>query len=73
MADRRDRHNLGNSRLWLWGAAAAAVILGVVYYFGSVATQPSLVSGEGADLTTPEEVEAEVLDGEAAGSAEPGQ
>ena len=47
---------------WLRGVALALALLGgVVYYVSSVGTQPSLVSGEGADRVSPEEAETEAL------------
>ncbi len=69
MAKQQAKNDARRSRLWLWIAIGVAVAAGAFYYFASVATQPSLVSGEGADLTSPQEVEAEVLDDGAAGSA----
>ena len=54
------------SRLWLAGAVAVAVLVGLVYYFSTTATQPSLVGGDGADLRTPQEIEAEQDGGDGA-------
>lgn len=62
MADRRTTRST-----WLIAAAVALAILGGIgYWIFSVNTQPSLVSDEGADLVTPEELDAE--QGEAGGN-----
>lgn len=57
-----ERHNLRHSRIWIWAAVLVAVLGGLAYYFGSTATQPSLVSDEGGELMAPEEVEDEILE-----------
>jgi hypothetical protein len=67
MAERSPKGLGRRSRLWLMGALAFAVLGGLGYYFASVATQPSLVSGEGADLATPQELEAEQTEGDGGG------
>jgi hypothetical protein len=61
MAERPERRGMHGK--WLWVAAfAIALLLGVGYYVFSVQTQPSLVTDEGAELVSPEEVEEEVID-----------
>ena len=50
-----------HSRMWIWGAALVAVVMGAGYYIASINTQPSLISDDGADLVTPEEAEDRAL------------
>lgn len=60
MADRSARR-----RQTIWYVVAAlviAVVAGGGYWIFSASTQPSLVSDDGADLVTPEELDAEVPD-----------
>jgi Ni,Fe-hydrogenase I cytochrome b subunit len=61
MAGRRSSRSMRHSRMWIWGAALVAVVMGAGYYIASINTQPSLISDDGADLVTPEEVEDRAL------------